>query len=284
MEEQDNNNKQSKEFYPPAKLSKLSLAYGKLLVFGFLTLGLLGFFLILKFRRKDHSLSKLQVNVRKIWSKIGLKFCGLDIEIIGKESIKADVFVANHISWLDILTLQSHLNVVFIAKSEVKTWAIFGLLARSANTVFVDRRMMAAKAQESQLITCLKKKNRMCFFPEGTSTDGFSVLPFKSTLFEAFTKFSKEDGSDCWVQPITIFYKASNNDFSRLYGWWGDMNLIASIINVVAFSRASKVTLTFHEPINASEIRDRKLLSDKSEEAIRKGHLVQLERVNSLDI
>ncbi|HOZ34145.1 MAG TPA: lysophospholipid acyltransferase family protein, partial [Tabrizicola sp.] len=110
----------------------------------------------------------------------------LPLVVHGHPMTAAGAIVANHSSWLDIFVLNAVQRVYFVAKSEVEGWALIGWLARATGTVFITRKGVEAKKQQMVFESRLRAGHRLLFFPEGTSTDAVRVLPFKSTLFQAF--------------------------------------------------------------------------------------------------
>ncbi|MDG2474383.1 MAG: lysophospholipid acyltransferase family protein [Paracoccaceae bacterium] len=250
------------------QFKKYVLAFFKLLVFMLLTLILLPLYLIAQFVKKIKP-GGFDFCIRSLWSKFGLWLCNVRVEVHGSYT-SSDLYVCNHVSWLDILVLQSILNISFVAKSEVKQWPVFGFLAYIADTVFIERRAVAAKRQQSDLVKFLQFGKRLCLFPEGTSTDGSYVLPFKSALFEVFVSLDKKDGSAVLVQPVSLVYHHSDLANPTIFGWWGDMNLINHIFNVVANVKSGTVKVTFEEPIDAKKIGDRKKLALAAESLIKK--------------
>ena len=77
--------------------------------------------------------------------------------------------------------------------------------------------------------------HKLLFFPEGTSTDGLRVLPFKSTLFAAF--FEPELHHTMWIQPVSVVYYAPVGEEARFYGWWGDMEFAPHLLKTLAARR-----------------------------------------------
>jgi 1-acyl-sn-glycerol-3-phosphate acyltransferase len=142
-----------------------------------------------------------------------------------------------------------------VAKSEVKRWPVFGFLAQIADTVFIDRRAREAKKQQVDLLRALKSGKSLCLFPEGTSTDGSYVLPFKSSLFEVFIALDKKDGSSVMVQPISLVYSHLDDAETRIFGWWGEMNLVSHIFDIVVKVKSGKINLTFEQPLDAKKNR-----------------------------
>ncbi len=182
--------------------------------------------------------------------------------------------VANHSSWLDIFVLNAARPLYFVSKSEVADWPGIGFLARLTGTVFVRRRAGEAAAQKKMLHGRLENGHHLLFFPEGTSTDGRRVLPFKPTLFAALF----EDGlhEACFVQPVSVVYHAPDGQDSRFYGWWGDMEFAPHLLHMLATLRHGSVHVTWHDPIRVSDNGDRKALSRVAEERVRSGHEEQL--------
>ncbi|WBU65359.1 lysophospholipid acyltransferase family protein [Paracoccus aerodenitrificans] len=174
--------------------------------------------------------------------------------------------VANHSSWLDIFTLNAAMPVFFVAKSEVSSWPGINILTRVTDTHFVarDRRLAAGQAQEFASRT--RAGHRLLFFPEGTSSDGMQVLPFKPTLFQGF--LAPELPQDLAIQPVTAIYHAPEKKDPRFYGWWGDMPLGPHILAVLSVAQQGHVEILLHEPIPVSG-KDRKTLSRLAETAIR---------------
>lgn len=95
------------------------------------------------------------------------------------------LLVSNHLSYLDILVLVSLTPAVFVSKSEVKNWPVFGWFASLAGTLFVDRTRRSDVSRMNTLIgKALTAGNVVVLFPEGTSWNGSEILPFKSSLLE----------------------------------------------------------------------------------------------------
>ena len=195
---------------------------------------------------------------------------GLKVTRKGNAAQAAGAIVANHVSWLDIFPLNAGGSVVFVAKSEVRDWAGIGILARAAGTVFIERRRMAAKDQNRLLLMRLAEDaERLVFFPEGTSTDGLRVLPFRSSLFEAF--FAADLPPDMTVQPVTIAYHAPAGENLAFYGWWGDQSFGAGLMRVLSVRENGHVTVIYHAPLRVSEFASRKALAQAAETAVRAG-------------
>ena len=252
---------------------KYGLAIVKLVLFFLITLALLPLYFFGKLGNSFFVFKSFEVLIKAIWSQAGLWFCNIKLEVYGTIDERADAFACNHVSWIDILAIQSISDVAFVAKSEVRKWPLFGFLAKIADTVFIDRRVMAAKGQQLDLLSSMRRGKKLFFFPEGTSTDGSYVLPFKSSLFEVFFGLSKADGSDALIQPVALKYYHSDSAKPTIFAWWGEMSLLLHIINVVANAKSGKVEVIFEETLDTGRISDRKKLALAAEMAIRKAFL-----------
>lgn len=178
--------------------------------------------------------------------------------------------VANHSSWMDIFSLNAAARVYFVAKSEVAGWAGIGWLARATGTVFIARKGGEAKRQQEMFEARLRAGHPLLFFPEGTSTDGLRVLPFKSTLFAAF--FTVDVPVPLQIQPVTVIYRAPVGADLRHYGWWGDMAFAPHLLMVLADARPGGVEVIFHPPVPVRAFPDRKSLAAHCERVIRTSH------------
>jgi len=213
----------------------------------------------------------------KVWSLMGLRLIGVRRKITGDPAI-AGALVANHSSWADILALRSIRLIYFVSKADVAAWPGVGFIARVTGTVFIERKRTEAKRQEQMLRERIAADQLLCFFPEGTSTDGLRVLPFKSSLFSAF--FDNDHGADLWVQPVSVFFRPSPESGlpENFFGWWGDMSFEAHIWQVFCRSHNATVTVTFHQAVRPEDLGDRKKLAEYCQRQVAKT-LPQQERL-----
>lgn len=174
--------------------------------------------------------------------------------------------VANHSSWLDIFALNAGQRVYFVAKSEVAGWPGIGWLARATGTLFIRRDRREAQRQVLIMQTRLKAGHQLLFFPEGTSSDGRRVLPFKSTLFASF--LNDKELADLQIQPVSVVYRAPAEQDPRLFGWWGDMDFGPHLITTIAAGRGGAIEMTYHPPVRVGDFDSRKALASKLEATI----------------
>ncbi|SNR61470.1 lyso-ornithine lipid acyltransferase [Puniceibacterium sediminis] len=194
----------------------------------------------------------------------------LPITARGPRIVGPGAVVANHSSWIDIFALNSRKNVYFVSKSEVAGWPGIGWLARATGTVFIRRDPKEAASQAKLFEERLLHRHRLLFFPEGTSTDGLRVLPFKSTLFAAF--FADGLKHELKIQPVSVIYHAPEGEDPRFYGWWGDMSFGEHLVKTLAARRQGRVELIYHAPVRVDAFPNRKSLASHVEAQVRIGH------------
>ena len=205
------------------------------------------------------------------------RILGMGYRTSGELMREQGAVVANHTSWLDIFALNARKRVYFVSKAEVAKWPGIGWLARATGTVFIERDRKKAREQTKVFETRLKAGHKLLFFPEGTSTDGLRVLPFKTTLFEAF--FTKELREFMYVQPVTVVFHAPDGRPARFYGWWGDMDFGPHLLKTLGARKQGSVELIYHAPAKVSDFENRKALAAHCEEAVRHAHsLARLEK------
>lgn len=202
------------------------------------------------------------------------KFLGFKIVVKGQRRKQAPtLFVCNHISYSDITMLGAIIPGCFVAKSEVETWPAFGFLAKLQRTVFIKRQRGEAGRQSSALIERLQAKDSLILFPEGTSSDGTRVLPFKSSLF-AVAEMAPE-GVDLQVQPVSIAYTKLNGiplgrNLRPFTGWFGDMDLMPHLWDLTSLGTI-EVQIKFHEPLDSHAASNRKEMAKQAWEAVSSG-------------
>ncbi|MCE8536032.1 1-acyl-sn-glycerol-3-phosphate acyltransferase [Ruegeria pomeroyi] len=198
------------------------------------------------------------------------RILGIGFESSGELMREHGAVVANHTSWLDIFALNARKRVYFVSKAEVAKWPGIGWLARATGTVFIERNPKQAREQTRIFIERLGVGHKLLFFPEGTSTDGLRVLPFKTTLFAAF--FAPELRPIMYVQPVSVVFHAPKGQPDRFYGWWGDMEFGPHLLKTLAARRQGRVELIYHAPARVSDFDNRKALAAHCEEAVRHAH------------
>ncbi len=206
-----------------------------------------------------------------------LRLLGIGFSTSGELMHQRGAVVANHTSWLDIFALNARKRVFFVSKAEVASWPGIGWLARATGTLFIERNPKKAREQTTLFQERLNAGHKLLFFPEGTSTDGLRVLPFKTTLFAAF--FADNLREFMYVQPVSVIYHAPKGQPDRFYGWWGDMDFAPHLLKTLGARRQGRIELIYHSPARVRDFSDRKALAAHCEQAVRHGHaLARLEK------
>ena len=190
----------------------------------------------------------------------------LDAKVTVKgEQVKegAVLFVCNHASYADISLIGAHIRGSFVAKAEVAKWPLFGICAKLSRTVFVDRRARYARQQAEEMKRRFERGDRLILFPEGTSSDGNRVLPFRSSLFA--TAEIEIDGKPVAVQPVSLAYTRLDGipmgrHLRPFFAWYGDMEMFSHLWGIVGVGR-STVVLEFHKPVTIRDFPSRKALA-----------------------
>mgnify|MGYP003394604016 CR=1 FL=1 len=230
-----------------ARFSK-NLAHISALMAGYAGAASLG-----KLRLKDHD-ARLKFFTENIgsYSARGMKVFGFDIEAVGYDAElmkrKNFLLVSNHMSYLDVLILSSIQPCVFVTSVDMGNQFFVGQMAEMGGSIFVERRHRGQIDRDLTVMAdTLRAGHHVVIYPEGTSSNGESVLPFKKSLLMS----AVEAGVD--VMPVTLKYLEidgepfgpSNRD--RVC-WYGDMDFFPHFLSLMKLGNV-KVRLEFHEPI-----------------------------------
>lgn len=188
---------------------------------------------------------------------------GIKVAVYGASARPRGVlYVGNHVSWLDIPVLGAHINGAFVARADVAAWGAVGRLADLQRTIYVERgRRQQAAEQQDQIARRLQAGDNVILFPEGTSTLGQRVLPFRSALFAAV----EQADLDVLIQPFSLGYTHLNGlpvvraTRSRI-GWVGDMDLVPHAMALLGQGTVG-AGLIFHPPVRPADFSGRKALA-----------------------
>lgn len=201
--------------------------------------------------------------------RLALIVMGIGLRVRGKRMRGRGAVVANHVGWLDIFALNAPQRIYFVSKSEVARWPGIGWLARATGTVFIRRDARDARLQKDIFEARLRAGHHLCFFPEGTNSDGVRLLPFKPTLFAAF--FADGLAEILQIQPVSLVFHAPVGRDARFYAWWGALGFGAHLLRVLAQARQGRIEVVFHPPVRVADFPDRKALARHCEAAVRSG-------------
>lgn len=231
---------------------------------------------------------RLAAAMPRLIHRVFCRAAGIEVQELGARARGGGVlYVANHISWLDIPVLGSQLPASFVAKNEVGAMGIFGTLAQMQRTIYVEREARHRSGeQRDRIVERLADGDNIILFPEGTSTSGNAVLPFKTTLFgvaEQAARFGAETGCplDLRIQPVTLAYTHINGlplCRARRYklAWVGEDELAPHFRQVMRLGRIRAV-LQYHPPVRLADFGSRKALALHCQRIIADG----LRRANS---
>ncbi|MGB8166817.1 MAG: lysophospholipid acyltransferase family protein [Chthoniobacteraceae bacterium] len=185
------------------------------------------------------------------WCRVYACLIGLRLSSRGSVP-RSGMIVSNHLSYLDIVALSALTPCVFVAKKEVASWPVFGIFARLAGTVFVDRsRRMDVAATNAAIEEALKSGAVVVLFAEGTSSGGQTVLPFRSSLLGSAA------ASRGAVVPAAIHYQIADGSVPDEVCYWGDMTLLPHLINLLG-KRQIQTQIAFGSPGSVASPRSRK--------------------------
>lgn len=187
------------------------------------------------------------------------------------------LFMGNHISYLDIITLGAHIKASYVAKSEVEGWALFGFLSHLQQTAFIERKKTSIARAKDGLQPRIIAGDSFTIFPEGTSTDGREVRAFNSSLFQLAID---SDNPDLRVQPFTISPRLNDGqtldteDIRDLYAWHVDSDKeLGPHLWRFAKTSGSDVHIIFHPPLAPDAYDNRKALARDCHTAVSSGLL-----------
>jgi 1-acyl-sn-glycerol-3-phosphate acyltransferase len=201
-----------------------------------------------------------RVRVRR-WSRRLLHLMNIDIRIAGALAHPNVLVVANHVSWLDIFALHAVGPVRFIAKAEIARWPLAGRLVRGVGTLFIERaRRRDTHRVNTEVAQALADGDIVAVFPEGTTTDGMHMLPFKGSLLQPIVDAGGE------VQPVAIRYHTPDGGRSTMPAY-KDITFIASFWRICG-ARALVVDLVA-APALPARGRHRRELAREAEAVIR---------------
>ncbi|MPT47279.1 MAG: 1-acyl-sn-glycerol-3-phosphate acyltransferase [Sphingobium sp.] len=185
---------------------------------------------------------------------------------------KQDIFfVANHLSWLDILALGGATGTAFIAKDDMEKWPVVGWLSKLNDTIFVSRANRAdVREQIKTLRAALEKHKPLALFPEGTTGDGEHILPFKPALLAGLMPPPRALD----IQPVYIDYGSALDDVR----WPEEEGFAANAARIIGRKGHLCVTLHFLPPFDPEDYADRKAIAEEARNRILAWQSASLDR------
>lgn len=213
-------------------------------------------------------LPRLSVTQRKQriqrWSAKALSILSIRVAAHGQvptATTQKTLFIANHISWIDIWAIKQVHAVSFVAKSEVRSWPVIGWLAERTGTLFIER---ARRHDTGRTANCMEQSLRemecLCLFPEGTTTNGTELKPFKTGLLQAAIN------AEAMLQPVAIRYPNPDGSPNTAIAYDGDTTMLQSLRTALK-QKEILVELHFAAPMPARD-QERRHLSHQARHAI----------------
>lgn len=206
-----------------------------------------------------------QARIRR-WSEKLVQICGLKIAIRDSNGYLKDsgnavvgaqaLMVANHISWLDIFVINSLEPCRFVAKSDIRSWPLIGWLCAKTGTIFISRgRPRDVRAIYQGLVESIRAGDRIAFFPEGTTAEQGTLLPFHPNLFEAAIDAGVP------VQPYALRYLDDAGGLHPAADFIGDTTIVESILAILKARSSRRITaeLTVMAPLASAGTHRRDL-------------------------
>jgi 1-acyl-sn-glycerol-3-phosphate acyltransferase len=242
----------------------------RLLTYVTLTLILLPFYLLALTLRIQPVIRWMPV----VYHRIVCFILGIKVRVHGVRSdVTPTLFVSNHVSYLDIEVMGGLVPGSFVAKAEVATWPFFSTLAKAQRTIFIERTSGKTSASRDEMMRRLNTGDNLMLFPEGTSSDGTRVLPFRSALFGVAQLRRNE--KPIVVQPVAIAYTRLDGIplgryWRPLFAWFGDLDLVPHLWQMVCLGETEAV-VTFFPPIDIDRLGDRKKLAEHCHRQVSSG-------------
>jgi len=220
----------------------------------------------------------MQRSIPHVFHRTFCRLAGVRIREIGHRTRDTPVLIlANHVSWLDICVIGALAPVVFIAKSEVASWPVFGFLAKLQRTIFIEReRRQKTGAATQEIGDRLLGGDAVVLFAEGTSSDGIRILPFRSALIGAVHHALGESvhHKEITVQPLSLAYVGFGGlpvgrALRENVAWYGDAELIPHFIGILA-AGATDITVSWGEATAYDMTADRKAIARDAERSVRR--------------
>jgi lyso-ornithine lipid O-acyltransferase len=195
------------------------------------------------------------------FSRLFLRFsawaAGVDIHITGPRILRDVLYLANHVSWLDILVLSGRTGCAFVARADMAPWPVIGWLASLNNSVYVQRNnRLDVGAQRDAIQAALSTHQAIALFPEGTTAAGSELLPFRSSLLAAVVP--APEGIS--IQPVAIDYGQIADEIA----WTDDESVGKNALRLLSRKGRLPVTLHFLAPLDHADFNDRKAIAAHS--------------------
>jgi 1-acyl-sn-glycerol-3-phosphate acyltransferase len=190
---------------------------------------------------------------QQLWSRGLCRILGVRLVVEGRAPRGACLLVANHLSYLDVVVLGALVPCAFVAKHEVASWPVLGFLARALGTMFVERENKRALAGLNQRLGArLARGETLVLFPEGTSTAGEAVLPFRPALLAPAVAL----GAPVAYAALRYATPRGARPASEVVCWWGDMTFVPHLLALLRLAWIEARVAFGSEPIAAPDRKE----------------------------
>ncbi|MCS6921408.1 MAG: 1-acyl-sn-glycerol-3-phosphate acyltransferase [Elioraea sp.] len=217
-----------------------------------------------------------KVVLARVYHAVLCRISGIRVRVIGEPARPAPgrpvLFLSNHQSWADILVLGGTLEACFVSKAEIGSWPLVRTVARLGRTVYVSRRRGDTARERDELLSRLAAGDSLILFPEGTTSDGVRVLPFRSAFLSVAVD---AEGISPIVQPVSVvFDRLDGLPVTRPhrphFAWYGAMDIARHAFTLLG-RRSSRATILLHHPLDPAAFPSRKALAEAAWEVVDRG-------------
>jgi lyso-ornithine lipid O-acyltransferase len=213
---------------------------------------------------------RAKIEFPKFYWAVFTRLIGIKVRVIGSRADGASkrpvIFVSNHSSWVDVPVLGGVLDGCFVAKGDVAKWPVIGTIALLGRTVFVSRSRASTGRERDVMRAKLLGGDRLILFPEGTSSDGSRVLPFRSSFFALAEASAGDDPREIpLIQPVSVVYDRlgglpAGRASRQIFAWYGDMDILSHFARLTQHI-GLRATILLHAPLDPVSFADRKALT-----------------------
>lgn len=197
----------------------------------------------------------------KYFLKLATWIAGARVRVHGTPLRRDVFFISNHVSWIDILALAGASGTAFVSKAELRDAPVVGWLANLNRTIYVEREnRMGVADQINALREALADNWSVTVFPEGTTTDNKSLLPFKTSML----KVLEPPPADVMVQPVVLDY----GEIGEWIGWIGVESGVNNAMRVLARPGTFRLDIHYLQPFSPAENPGRKAIGSRAQAMI----------------
>ncbi len=210
-----------------------------------------------------YSAEAWRIKIVRSWARAICHMLGMKIHVTGTPPKPPFFLVSNHLSYIDIILFFSLSDCIFVAKSEVSNWPFIGYLAKTAGTLFINRKQYRDIPRVNHLIReVIGVHQGVLLFPEGTSSAGEEILPFKPSLLQ----LPAEDNLEVCCAAIQYAAPGGYPDAATSICWWGDMTFADHLWRLFKFP-GFEARISFSD--KTARGKNRKSIAGKAEEIVK---------------